>query len=488
MKKILLAMLAAVIVMLAIVLVRTFTLRSIQPETESVTLPVFGSASADRLTRAINYRTLSHEIGLPVDTAEFTGFRQFLSEAYPLIHSSLSKEIFSDLSILYTWEGSNPALKPVILTAHMDVVPAVETDRWEQLPFSGFNDGTFIWGRGTLDDKGALISIMETVERLLHEGYQPARSIYLAFGHDEEIGGNMGAAVIASELSGRGVEAAFVLDEGLVITRGIVPMVEPPVALIGTGEKGYLSVELRVEMDGGHSSTPEQESAVNVLNAALWRIWRNPPKAFISGPVQDFIRYIGPEMPFHGRAIFANTWLFRRLLLNIYQASAAGNALVRTTIAPTILGAGIKDNIIPAEAAAVLNARILPGETTADVLAHLERVVSDERVKIIPLEGLSHDPSPLSPVDIPAFATIAATIREVFPEAIVAPTMMVGTSDAKHYAVVSPNIYRFIPLVVTEEDLARIHGLNERVRIDEFLRGIGFYYQLIRNADNMPEQ
>jgi carboxypeptidase PM20D1 len=487
MKKLLLATLTLVFVLLAIVLIRTFTLRSVQPEPESVTLPEFGSASADKLSRAVTFRTVSHDMELPVDTVEFTGFRHFLAEAYPLIHGTLGKEIFSDLSILYTWEGSNPSLKPVILTAHMDVVPAVETDRWEHLPFSGFNDGTFIWGRGTLDDKGALISIMETVERLLHEGFRPERTIYLGFGHDEEIGGNLGAAVIAAELSARGVEAAFVLDEGLAITRGMVPMVEPPVALIGTGEKGYLSVELRVEMDGGHSSTPERESAVTVLNAALWRIWRNPPKAGIAGPVQDFIRYIGPEMPFHGRAIFANTWLFRGLLLNIYQSSPAGNALVSTTITPTMLGAGLKDNIIPTEAAAVLNARILPGETTADVLAHLERVVSDERVKIVPLEGLSHDPSPVSPVDIPAFATIAATIREVFPEAIVAPTMMVGASDAKHYAVVSPNIYRFVPQFVTDEDLARYHGLNERIRVDEFLRGIGFYYQLIRNLERMPE-
>ena len=487
MKKILLAILAVVILVVAIVLVRTFTFHSLQPETGSVTLPEFGSASADNLSRAIKFRTVSHEIGLPVDTTEFFGFRQFLAEAYPLIHANLSKEIFSGLSILYTWEGDNPSLKPVVLTAHMDVVPAEETERWEQPPFSGYNDGTFIWGRGTLDDKGALISIMETVERLLHEGYRPERTIYLGFGHDEEIGGTMGAAVIAAELSARGVEAAFLLDEGLAVTHGMVPMVEPAVALIGSGEKGYLSVELRVEMDGGHSSTPERESALTVLNAALWRIQRNPPKAFISEPVRDFIRYVGPEMPFHGRAIFANTWLFKGLLLNIYQASAGGNALVRTTMVPTIIGAGAKDNVIPTEAAAVLNARIIPGETAADILAHLERVISDERVRIKPLEGFTRDPSPVSPVDVPAFQTIANTIREVFPEVLVAPTMMLGASDARHYALVSPNIYRFVPQFVTDEDLARYHGLNERIRVDEFLRGIGFYYQLIRNLERMPD-
>ena len=187
---------------------------------------------------------------LPIDTLAFLGFHQFLSEAYPLIHSDLKKEVFSEFSLLYTWEGKNPDQKPIILMAHMDVVPAPDEERWEQPPYSGANDGTFIWGRGAIDDKGLMIATLEAVEKLLGEKFVPDRTIYLAFGHDEEILGN-GARVIANTLKERGVEAEFILDEGLSITKGIVPMINIPVASIGISEKGYMSVALTVEMDGG---------------------------------------------------------------------------------------------------------------------------------------------------------------------------------------------------------------------------------------------
>jgi carboxypeptidase PM20D1 len=276
------------------------------------------------------------------------------------------------------------------------------------------------------------------------------------------------------------VEAEFVLDEGMAITKGMVPMIKKPVALIGTSEKGYLSVKLSVEMAGGHSSTPENESALIVINKAIFKLVNNQMKARISAPVDDFIRYIGPEMPFYAKAIFANKWIFKRILLSIYEGSGSGNALVRTTTAPTIFHAGIKDNVIPSKAEAVVNFRILPGETSGDVLRHIDKVVNDSHVKIEPFNEDKSEPSPVSPSNVSGFKNIISALGQVYPEAVIAPTMMLGSSDSRHFTVVTRNIYKFAPIVLNSEDMARIHGLNERTSIEDFKRGIGFYYQLIK--------
>ncbi len=467
------------IVLLLVIVIKTIAFKSMQVEVEPLSLQVFGEESTLNFSRAITFPTISYEVDLAVDTSAFMDYHKFISDTYPLVHSTLKKEIFSQFSLLYTWEGKNPSLKPVLFLAHIDVVPEGETDRWEKHPFSGENDGTFIWGRGTLDDKNSMISILEAVEKLISENFLPERTIYLAFGHDEEIGGLRGAGVMASVLKERGVEAEFVLDEGLAITKGMVPMMSKPVALIGTSEKGYFTVSLTVEMDGGHSMAPEQETSITVLNKALNSIIEKQMKADITGPVKDFIGYIGPEMPFYAKAIFANRWLFKGLILSIYEGSSSGNATIRTTTATTIIHAGIKDNVIPAKAEAIVNFRIIPGETSADVMEHLHKVISDERVSIMVIQV--DEPSPVSQVDVEGFGIISSTIKQIFPEVIVSPMLVIGTTDSRHYAEVSRNIYRFSPIIVTSEDMARIHGLNERIGIDDFLRGIGFYYQLIKN-------
>ena len=483
MKKIFRLLLGLIVVLLIIIIIKTILFTSKQVKTESAVQSDFRKESAYNLSKAITFPTISYAPDSPIDTNAFVGYHRFLSEAYPLIHSTIKKETFSDFSLLYTWQGKNLTLKPIILLAHMDVVGAEDPDLWTKPPFSGENDGTFIWGRGTLDDKAEMISILEAVEKLLTENYQPMRTIYLAFGHDEEIYGIKGAAVIASALKTRGVEAEFVLDEGYAITKGMVPMIKKPVALIGTSEKGYLSVNLSVMLPGGHSAYPKNETSVTVLIKALNDIVNNQMKAEISEPINDFIRYIGPEMPFYARAIFANKWLFKGVILKIYQGSNTSNALVRTTTAPTIINAGSKDNVIPLKAEAVVNFRILPGETCADVIKHLKNVISDERINITEIEGFS-DPQPVSPVNVFGFKTILHTIRQVYPDALVAPTMVVVSSDSRHYTEVSKNIYNFAPIILTSEDLARTHGLNERNKIEDFTRGIFFYYQLIKNSNN----
>lgn len=483
MKKYILFLSGLIIVLMIIMVIKTMKFTSLQIKSEPAILPDFREESVANLSKAITFPTISYAVNSPIDTAAFLGFHDFLFKAYPLINSKLEKELFSDFSLLYTWKGKNTSLKPVILMAHIDVVPVGEVDSWQKNPFSGENDGTYIWGRGALDDKSSMISILEATEKLISENFQPERTIYFAFGHDEEIDGFRGAQVIASALKERGVAAEFVLDEGMAITLGIVPMISKPVALIGTAEKGYLSVKMTVEMEGGHSSTPEKETAISLLNKALYRILKKEMKAKISGPVEDFIRYIGPEMPLYAKFIFANNWLFKGLILNIYTGSSSGNALVRTTTVPTIISAGMKDNVIPAKAEAVVNFRILPDESSKDVIQHLTGVISDQRVKISILEGL-REPTPSSPVNVPGFKIISTTIRQVFPEVIVSPTLMLASSDSRKFIAVSNNIYKFVPIVVTSEDLSRIHGLNERTKISDFSRGISFYYHLLKNIQS----
>lgn len=483
MKKLFNLFLWILVILIAIILVKTLLFRSWQIQTEEVKISIFGDSSMLHLSEAVTYPTISYSVASPVDTAAFKAYLGFVDRAYPLINSKLEKEIFSNFSLLYKWKGENASLKPMILMAHMDVVPAGDTSAWDIEAFSGKNDGTYIWGRGTMDDKAAMISILEAVEKLISEGYRPERTLYLSFGHDEELGGGRGAKVIANALKERGVKAEFVLDEGMAVTSGMIPMMKKDVAMIGTSEKGYLSVKLSVDMPGGHSSTPERESAIIVLNKAVYNLVNKQMKPSISTPVNDFIRYIGPEMPFYAKAIFANKWLFKGILLKIYSGSASGNALVRTTTAPTIFRSGLKDNVIPTKAEAVINFRILPGETSADVLRHIEKVISDKRVKIEADRGFISEPAPVSPSDVPGFKMITSTLRQIYPESVVAPTMMVGASDSKNFIVVTENIYRFAPIVINSDDMARIHGLNERTKIEDYIRGIGFYYQLIKNSN-----
>ena len=466
--------------LLIIITVKTLLFRSFQVKGEKAASVSFGKESVDHLTGAIRFPTVSYSTTSPIDTLAFIGYMDFISKSYPKVTTNLTREVFNKFSLLYTWKGQNTSLKPVILMAHYDVVPAGDTVSWEKKPFSGESDGKYIWGRGTLDDKAAMISILESVEKLLSEGYVPQRTIYLSFGYDEEISGLKGAGAIANALKDRGVEAEFVLDEGMAITKGMVPMMRKPVALIGTSEKGYLSVKLSAEMTGGHSSTPEKESALIVINKAIYTLVNKQMKPRISGPVDDFIRYIGPEMPFYAKAIFANKWIFKSILLSIYESSGSGNALVRTTTAPTIIQSGIKDNIIPSKAEAVVNFRILPGETSDDVINHIIKVVADKRVKIEPFNDEKSEPAPVSPSNVPGFNNIITALGQVYPEAIVAPTMMLGSSDSRHFTAVTRNIYRFAPIILNSEDMARIHGLNERTSVEDFKRGIGFYYQLIK--------
>jgi carboxypeptidase PM20D1 len=452
---------------------------------ETVRAPGFDldvEAIAARLSAAVRISTVSREEPRE-DEAAFPAFREHLEKTYPAVHSTLERELVAGGTLLYTWKGDDPALEPMLLLAHQDVVPVdpESLDSWEHPPFSGDIADGRVWGRGTLDDKGSLIGLMEAVEHLVGQGFRPQRTVMLGMGHDEELGGTEGAIGLAAELAERGIKLAFVLDEGGAIVNGLVPGVSGQVAVIGITEKGYVSVELRVEIPGGHSSAPRGESAIGVLVKAVRRLERNPMPSRIELPVKAFLEALAPHARMPLRLAFANPGLFERLIIRAFQGVPEAASAVRTTAATTIIQAGEKDNVIPPMARAVVNFRILPGDSVAGVMKHVRRAVADDRVKLSIL-GKAREPSNVSPLDSDNFATVSNTVREVFPGAVVAPYLMVAGTDSRHFEGLTTDVYRFMPFRMTPREIETIHGTNEHVRAEVLGDVVTFYARLITNA------
>ncbi|MGI9530058.1 M20 family peptidase [Lutimonas sp.] len=482
-KKLSLLLIVALVVIVGYVLYTTFSAESRQMQVEAANRPLLVRDVLKNFSEGIQLQTVSPEDLKDFDSIQFVKFNDFLSRTYPMSDSLLEHEIINDFSHLYFWEGSDTSLEPVILMGHLDVVPVIDENRryWKQDPFAGAVVNDTLWGRGTMDDKVGVLGILESVEALLLKGHQPKRSMYLAFGHDEEIGGINGAKAIAAHLDSLGVQAAFILDEGGIISSGMVPGIEKDVALIGVAEKGSVSIQLSIEIEGGHSSMPGKETAIDVLSEAIHKLKANPFPAYISPPIEGFLEYLGPEMSFVNRMAFANAGLFEKMIVSVYEGSASGNALVRTTTSPTIFNSGVKDNIIPLTAKATVNFRIITGSSIAEVKERIRSVIDDDRIKID--EGnFNTEPSKVSSYKAPGFTMLHKTIAEVYPEALVSPYMVVAATDARHYGQLSDQIYRFLPTRINKSNVKSIHGLNERIAVADYETAVYFYTQLIKNA------
>ncbi len=496
-KRILLVAGAALVALLVVMSIRAARMTSLQAPAEEVPagsggggVEVDAQAAAQRLGGAVRFPTISHERVEDTDTAAFLALHEYFAAAYPLVHARLGRETVADLSLLFTWEGTEAGLEPIVLMGHMDVVPVVpgtEAD-WLHDPFGGDLADGFVWGRGSLDDKVSVVAILEAVEALLAEGFRPRRTVYLAFGHDEEVGGVRGAAAIARLLQERGAEPyALVLDEGGAVVEGIIPGVEGPVALVGIAEKGYVNVELLVEGAGGHSSTPPEQSNIGILAAAIAKLEANPFPARFAGAARSMFEWLAPEMPFTMRLPLANLWLTEPLVTRMLLASPQTAATLRTTTAVTFVEGGVKANVLPIRARAVVNHRILPGETTETVLARVRSVVADERVQVRATEAEAVDPSPLSDVDGPAFHLLSRTIQQVLAGTgvKVAPYLFVGGTDARWYSGRSDAVFRFLPATVGPDVLELAHGTNERMSVEGLATSIRFFRALLRNSDGM---
>lgn len=442
------------------------------------------AAAATRLAEAIRIPTISTGAGQGSDSAALAAFADLLESRYPNAHRVMTRERIGDGSLLFTWTGRDAALKPALLLAHMDVVPVEPGSeaRWTHPAFDGVIADGYIWGRGTLDDKLNVTGLMEAAEALAAEGWQPPRTLLFAFGHDEEVGGS-GAKAIAATLKQRGIRAEFLLDEGGALTTGIMPGISRPVATIMAAEKGYASFRLTATAAGGHSSQPPPDTAVTRLARALVRLQDQQMPARLAAPVDAMLERAAPAMGIVNRVAIANRWLFEGLLIKLLAAKPVSNALVRTTTAPTMLRAGVKDNVLPAEASAVINFRLLPGDSAKAVEAHIRDAIADDGIAIS-LEGsFASEASAVSDPDSAAFRHLAEVTRAVFPDAVVTTGLMLGATDARHYEGLYDNRYNFMPVTLNAADLQRIHGANERIAVADYAKLIRWYRLLLESLD-----
>ena len=484
MKKILLAATAAVVLLAVVAFARTLRAQPAPKAPAAASLvAVDRDAAAARFAGAIRIPTISYGDRTRIDYAQFDRLHDYLAAKFPKLHAALKRELVAKYSLLYTWEGSEPSAKPVLMLAHQDVVPVEPgTEQvWQHAPFSGDVAEGFVWGRGAIDDKASLMAQLEAVEALVGAGFKPKRTIYFAFGHDEEISGEEGAKAMAALLEARGVKAEFSLDEGGSITRGVVQGIDGPVASIMTGEKGYLSLDLVTRDAGGHSSRPPKITAVGRLARAVSRIEEHQMPTHLASPTTDLLGRLAPHMAFADRLAAGNLWLFGPFVERRLADDRTTNALVRTTTAPTIFHAGIKDNVLPVEARATVNFRLLPGDSVAAVEEHVRDVVDDPQVEVT-AEAFASEPSPVSDVRAPAFGVLERTVNEVFPDAIVTPGLVIGATDNRHYGAVREQRYNFAPEVMLPEDLLRLHGANERLGVDGYARMVQFYARLLQNV------
>ena len=443
------------------------------------------SVVAKHLSDVVRFQTVSHENPHDDDYAPMEQLRHYLEKTYVQVHRALTHEVVNHHALLFTWKGENTALKPALFAAHMDVVP-IEKDslaKWSHPPFGGEISDGFVWGRGTMDDKIALISIFEALEILVREGFRPQRTLYFAFGFDEEVGGEGGAVKIAALLKSRNIQLESVLDEGNSVLQGIVPDVKTLVAPIGLTEKGSVTVELIARTDAGHSSMPPEESTIGLLGKAVVLLEKHQMPARFTASTRKTFETLALQMPFQKRLALRNLWLFEPLVLKMMIQQPATAAAVRTTTAPTIIAAGMKNNVLPSEGHAFVNFRILPGDTIATVLEHVHQVVTEPRIDIRVVEGSAREAPPEARTDSDAYRLLAQTVQEFYPTATVVPNIVVAGTDGRHYtelAATGGGVFHFLPSILNKDDLARYHGVNERFPLDQLQTAVLFFQSLMR--------
>ncbi|KAJ6221874.1 hypothetical protein RDWZM_000419 [Blomia tropicalis] len=448
--------------------------------------PIVGQgASIERLQKALSIRTITKAQGI-YDRNEILHFHRFLRENFPQIHSSpiVTLTIVNELSLLYKINGTNESLKPYMLLAHLDVVP-VNVEQWTVPPFDGAIKNGSIYGRGAVDMKSALMGIMESLETILINGITIERSFYIAIGHDEEGRGLDGALQISKYMTEQKLnDVEFILDEGLGIFQDMGG-VNGNMATIGIAEKGLVYVKLSINGTTGHSSMPPKETTILKLSRAVSKLHgHSHPNRFGDGPERDFVQSLAPYVNWPYRAVYSNLWLFSYVIGLVFQSDPKLNALIRTTSAVTIINGGLKDNIIPNYAEAIINHRIYPLSSVAEVLENDRRLIDDDEINIETI-GVPIEPAPISPHDTDSFGyqIIRRSIGQTFPNVGIIPGIMVASTDSRWYHNFTSNIYRFSPKYFSKKSISMIHGNDERISIDNYVRLVNFYQNVMINAN-----
>ena len=414
----------------------------------------------------------------------FLALHRHLETSFPNLHATLERHIINKYSLIYIWRPSNIEFSTraaVALAAHLDVVPVPDAAEWLHAPFDGVisNDG-FIHGRGAIDDKHSLLTICEAVEALIIAGVKPTRPIILTFGHDEELGGMDGAAAIAQNLPlllkdcKADRPLSFLLDEGLFLLRELFPGVSRRVALVCTREKGHVNVELKVTAPAGHSSVPPSSSSIGTLAKAICAIEVESTRApLFNEPAFSLLRALAPDLPLPIRVLVANSWLFAPLLRSALLASSKTAALLRSTTAVTMTSGGLKSNVLPPFATALINHRVHPNESVADVVARDQAAVGP-LISCRPFEEL--EPAPVAQSDgAIGWESVRDALTVVYPDATIAQGLMLGNTDTRHFWKLADNIYRHCPVSLTVNETAMFHGKNEKISIDQLPLLASFY-------------
>lgn len=341
-------------------------------------------------------------------------------------------------SLLYEVKGKDQSLKPYMLAAHFDVVPA-ESEQWKYDPYSGEVKDGYINGRGTMDCKGSMLSQLEAIRLYLSHHGQPERTIYLSYGHDEEISGYDGARNIAKFL--KDIELEYVLDEGSMVIEDIFPSIRPAAA-VGVGEKGYVSVKFSVNVTGGHSSMPTNEQAIYILSEALVRLRKNKqPSLLRSEETTIILESLGSNLDFSSRFLLTNTWLFAPFIEMMFSKNAQMDTMQRTTTAITMFNSGIKENVLPSYAEFIINHRVHNAQSCKEVVDYDVKVVADERIKCEVLR--CNEPSHISQMNSTGYQLIKHVTKQIYPESTVIPTIMPAMTDSRYYNVSTKNIYKY---------------------------------------------
>lgn len=490
-KRILIGAGALILILVAVVIGRTLMVPAMDLAEAGKADSIDAERASRHLAEAVRFPTISHQRG--ADATEiarseeaFTGFRNWMDETYPAFTEATSREIVGGATLFYTWEGTDASLAPVLLMSHIDVVPIAPgtEEKWEHPPFGGVIADGYVWGRGTIDNKGSLIAMVEAAEMLAADGFRPKRTVMFAFGHDEEIGGGEGNKALSELLQSRGVKLAWVADEGGVIGQGLLPGVNAPVAMIGIAEKGSISLDIIAYAKGGHSSMPPPatQTAVGRLARALDKIGNDPFESKVDGATRGMIESLAPAVPFMQRMVYANLWLFEPVVRGFMEKSPTSAAQLQTTIAPTIVEGGNKENVLPPEARAVVNFRIHPRDNADKVLEHVREAIDDPEVTVEPLDGI-REASSVSNIEGDGYQLLTRVISESFPGMISAPYLVVGGTDSRHYLPITDNVFRFIPIRMGPDDMPRFHGTNERVSVENMGEAVAFYVRLLKELN-----
>lgn len=469
-------LLFALLAVLGVMLLRAYRFRP--PKASPVPpedIPVDVSRAVSHLQAMLRCRTVSAPEFR--DEEEFRKFRALLPEFYPRLFATAQVARVDTTGVLIHLPGKTPGA-PVVFLAHYDVVPA-QQELWDKPPFDGILEDGVLWGRGALDMKNQLCTMLEAAETLLEQGFVPEHDLYFALSGEEEIMGSSARSIMELFRS-RGITPAFVLDEGGDIMDGFFPGTHVPCAMVGIGEKGAANLTFRVRDTGGHASVPRKNSPLIRLCRAMLRIERHPFPRKPGRALDEMVEVMGRYCPFPARFLLSN----RRVLRPFYYRWLRKNggmidAAARTTFALTQAQGSGASNVIPAEATMTANMRLMYGWSRARTEKRLRQIVADPGVEILFQSGT--EPAEDSLLGEP-YEKLKVAIEATWPQAVVSPYLMVACTDSRHWREICPHVYRFSAKYVTGEEKSTVHGNNERIRIENTENAVKFFIRLMREC------